>query len=254
MKIVFLGTGTSQGVPVIGCNCDVCKSCDGKDNRLRSSLFIAINNSNILIDIGPDFRYQMLRSGISSIDDILITHQHRDHTAGLDDIRPIYYRSKKSINIYAEQSVCEALKMDFRYLFSGVDYPGKPKLSFKIIELKPFIINDVNITPIRALHYKLPVLGFRIGDMSYVTDANYISLKEKRKLYNLDVLIINSLQRDKHISHYNLEESIQLIKELKPKKAYLTHIGHGMGLHKTVEKELPKNVFLAYDNLHINLV
>ena len=183
---------------------------------------------------------------------IFLTHQHRDHTAGLDDIRPVYYKLKKTINIYAEYGVCESVKMDFRYLFSGVDYPGKPKLNFQVIDLKPFYVNNIKITPIRAMHYKLPVLGFRIGGMSYVTDANYIAPEEKKKLLHSDILIINSLQKDQHISHYNLAESVQLISELKPKKAYLTHIGHGMGMHNLVEKELPKNVFLAYDTLCLN--
>ena len=253
MKALFLGTGTSQGVPMVGCDCAVCKSKNSKDIRLRSSLLVYVNGCSILIDIGPDFRYQMLRANISSIDSILLTHQHRDHTAGLDDIRPVYYKYKKPINIYAEYSVCESIKMDFRYLFSGVNYPGKPKLNFQIIDLEPFYLNNIKITPIRAMHYKLPVLGFRIGNMSYVTDANYISSEEKNKLLNSDVLIINSLQKDKHISHYSLEDSIQLIQDLKPKKAYLTHIGHGMGIHEMVEKELPENVFLAYDNLCLQL-
>ena len=252
LEAVFLGTGTSQGVPVIGCNCTVCKSNDIKDNRLRSSLLILVNNINILIDIGPDFRNQMLRSHLRSVNVILFTHQHRDHTAGLDDIRPIYYSLKKPIEIYAEEHVLASVKSDFRYLFFGVDYPGKPKFNLNTIINKRFFISSIEIIPIRVMHHKLPILGYRIGDLAYITDANFISKKEKEKLYNLEILIINSLQKEEHISHYNLQESLSLINDIQPKKAYLTHIGHGMGLHSLVEKELPENVYLAYDELKIS--
>ena len=253
MKVVFLGTGTSQGVPVIGCKCRVCQSKDRQDNRLRSSLFIMVGDMNILIDIGPDFRYQILRLNESNIGSILFTHHHRDHTAGLDDLRPIYYLYKNDINLYGENNVYQALKSDFKYLFSDIDYPGKPKLNFHLINNKPFKIDNTVIKPIRAMHHNLPILGYRIGGLAYITDANYISDEEKKKLFDLDVLILNSLQKEKHISHYNLEESLNLISLLQPKTAYLTHIGHGMGLHRIVNKELPKNIFLAYDGLEINL-
>ena len=253
MKAIFLGTGTSQGVPIIGCNCLVCKSSDSKDVRLRSSLLVVLNQKSILIDIGPDFRFQMLNSKISSINHILFTHQHRDHTAGLDDIRPIYYLQKKPIELYGEHHVLKSIQHDFQYLFSGSDYPGKPKFNLNIIDNNLFFLEKIKITPIRAMHYKLPVLGFRIGNLAYVTDANYISLVEKNKLLRLDVLILNSLERDKHISHYNLEEALEIIKEVNPKKAYLTHISHNMGLYKEVMKELPNNVSLAYDNLTIQI-
>ena len=251
IKVMFLGTGTSQGVPVIGCDCIVCQSNNTLDKRLRSSLLVSINHYNILIDIGPDFRYQILRSNNFNIGTILFTHQHRDHTAGLDDLRPIYYLSKKPIQLYAEHNVFLGIKNDFSYLFSGVEYPGKPKFDFNIIENNPFYISNIKVIPIRVMHHKLPVFGYRIGAFAYITDANYISNEEKQKLLGLDVLIINSLQKENHISHYNLAEALGVINELKPKKAYLTHISHGMGLHEKVIKELPENVFLSYDNLEI---
>ena len=253
MKAIFLGTGTSQGVPVIGCNCIVCQSTNLKNHRLRSSLLISISNYNILIDIGPDFRTQILKSNFSSVDSVLFTHQHRDHTAGLDDLRPIYYMKKKPIELYAENTVFESIKNDFKYLFFGVNYPGKPKFNLNVIDNTPFYISDINIIPIRVMHHQLPVLGYRLGNLSYITDANYISDYEKQKLLGSEVLIINSLQKAKHISHYNLTESLNIIKEIRPKRAYLTHISHGMGLHDIVQKELPNNVFLAYDNLTITL-
>jgi len=253
IKANFLGTGTSQGVPVIGCTCIVCQSKNVKDQRLRSSLFVSINNYNILIDIGPDFREQILKLNKSSIDAILFTHQHRDHTAGLDDLRPLYYMHKKPIELYAENTVFKALQHDFNYLFLGTNYPGKPKFHLNTITTDDFKIANINITPIRVMHHKLPILGYRIGDLSYITDANYISDNEKQKLMGSEILIINSLQQEKHISHFNLKESLSLISEIQPKKAYLTHISHGMGLYDEIRKELPKNVMLAYDTLDITL-
>ena len=251
LKVTFLGTGTSQGVPVIGCGCLVCHSTSFLDKRLRSSILIHVNNLTILIDIGPDFRYQFLRSNYYNIDSILFTHNHRDHTAGLDDLRPIYYANKKPIELYGESKVFDALKNDFSYIFKGVNYPGKPQFNFNLVDNRTFYISNIEVQPIRVLHHRLPILGYRIGSFAYITDANYISNEEKKKLLGLKVLIINSLQREKHISHYNLEEALEVIKELAPQKAYLTHIGHGMGLHNEVEKELPKNVFISYDNLEI---
>ena len=252
-KVLFLGTGTSQGVPVIGCNCFVCQSSNFKDKRLRSSVIFSINQFNILIDIGPDFRYQMLRNNFSNIDAVLLTHHHRDHTAGLDDIRPIYYLNKNPIEMYAEKKVFQSIQTDFQYLFSGVEYPGKPKFRLHHITNSSFFISNIEIIPIRAFHYKLPVLGFRIGDITYITDANSISELEKKKIKGTKILIINSLKKEKHISHFNLKEALSIINEISPERAYLTHISHEMGLHETVQKELPKNVFLSYDNLHLSL-
>ena len=253
IKALFLGTGTSQGVPVVGCSCVVCKSNNFKDKRLRSSLLLSIDNYNILIDVGPDFRAQILRSNHLTIDSVLFTHQHRDHTGGLDDLRPIYYLNKKPISLYAESNVCNAIKKDFSYIFSDFDYPGKPKLHLHPIDNKSFSISNLEITPIRVMHYKLPIFGYRIEDLAYITDANYISESEKKKLLGLKILILNSLQKENHISHYNLKQSLALIKELKPKKAYLTHISHEMGLHDEVMRDLPENVFLSYDNLELFL-
>jgi phosphoribosyl 1,2-cyclic phosphate phosphodiesterase len=251
IEAIFLGTGTSQGIPIIGCNCIVCNSSNFKDRRLRSSLLIIIDDFHILIDIGPDFRYQMLKAKINSINAILFSHQHRDHTAGLDDIRPVYYIKRQPIDLYAEPSVLTSLKSDFHYLFSNVNYPGKPQFNLNAISKNPFYVNNIEVKPIRAMHHKLPVLGFRIGDLAYITDANFISDIEKKKLFGLKILIINSLQREKHISHFSLDESLALIKELKPENSYLTHIGHGMGLHDVVNAELPSNIHLAYDNLKL---
>tara|TARA_A100001015_G_C15044474_1_gene742518 strand:+ start:2281 stop:3048 length:768 start_codon:yes stop_codon:yes gene_type:complete len=253
LKLVFLGTGTSQGVPIIGCNCRVCVSKDIKDQRLRSSLLVKVNSHNILIDIGPDFRTQMLNTNNTDIDIVLITHQHRDHTAGLDDLRPIYYLNKKPIILCAENKVIESLKNDFQYIFNDFLYPGKPEININSIDTNPFSLYGVLFTPIRVMHHKLPILGYRIGDMSYITDANYIALEEKKKLLGSKVLIINSLQKERHISHYNLEQSLKIIHELKPKKAYLTHISHNMGLYSDISKELPSNVFLGYDGLQLEI-
>ena len=251
IKVIFLGTGTSQGVPMLGCTCLVCKSTNTKDKRLRSSILISINSFNILIDVGPDFRHQMLRANCPSIDAVLFTHQHRDHTAGIDDLRPIYYKQKKPIPLYAENMVFDYIRSGFDYLFGLKDYPGKPKFQLHDIINKPFPISNIQVTPIRVMHHKLPVFGYRIGDLCYITDANFISEKEKEKLIGTKLLIINSLQKEQHISHYNLNDTLNLINEIKPSEAYLTHIGHGMGLHNQVEQELPQNIHLAYDNLQL---
>jgi len=195
----------------------------------------------------------MLATSKSSINAILITHQHRDHTSGIDDLRPIYYLNQKPIDLYGEFNVLESIKKDFEYIFQSFDYPGKPKINLNIINNAPFLLSSIEIIPIRVMHHKLPILGYRIGDLSYITDANYISFEEKQKIMGSKVLIINSLQREPHISHYNLEQSLALIQELKPKKAYLTHLSHHMGMHSDVQKELPENVFLAYDQLELSI-
>ena len=252
-KLIFLGSGTSQGVPVIGCNCLVCNSINKKDKRLRSSVILQLGKTNILIDSGPDFRYQILKNKIKNIDAVLYTHEHRDHVAGIDDLRSFYYLNKEPINMYMSSKVLNALKKDYSYLFSDKEYFGKPKLEIEIIDKsKPFYVFNHEVTPIQVHHYKLPVLGFKFYNLAYITDANFISENELNKLKNLDVLIINCLQKKNHISHFNLEKVLEIIKILKPKKSYLTHIGHGLGLHEEVQVELPMNVFLAYDNLKID--
>ncbi len=253
MKLTFLGTGTSQGVPVIACNCEVCTSIDFQDKRLRSSIFIETENCNIVIDTGPDFRQQMLRERVQKLDAVLFTHEHKDHTAGMDDIRSFNFRQKKDMPIYARKSVLNQIIQEFEYIFRENKYPGVPQVDAIEIENKPFKVDNTEITPIEVLHYKLPVFGYRIENFAYITDAKTISDTEKEKLQNLDVLVINALQKEAHISHLTLEEAIQLAEELQAKKTYLTHISHKLGTHREVSKTLPDNIALAYDGLKIEL-
>ena len=253
MKITFLGTGTSQGVPVIACKCDVCLSNNLKDKRLRSSVLIEFQNKTIVIDTGPDFRQQMLRESVEKLDAVLFTHAHKDHVAGLDDIRSFNFRSKKPMDIFCTNDVLNALRMEYSYIFSEKTYPGVPKVNVNIIENNNFYIDDIEIQPIRALHYKLPVLGFRIKNFVYLTDLSEINSAEKRKMINADVIVLDSLRKEPHLSHLSLDESIVLIKELKPKQAYLIHISHLMGLHDQVNSELPNNIHLSYDGLQLNM-
>lgn len=254
MRLTFLGTGTSQGVPVITCQCAVCKSLDSRDKRLRTSAMIDVEGRTIVIDTGPDFRQQMLRANPAKVDAVLFTHAHKDHIAGMDDIRAFNFRSKKDMPIYATAEVQEALKREFHYVFNGFDYPGIPRVKLNVIDEKSlFTVDGIEVTPINVLHYKLPVLGFKIGKMAYITDANFIAPEEKEKLKNLDVLVLNALRKEAHISHYNLEEALALVKELKPKRAYFTHLSHLMGTHEDVQAQLPENVFLAYDQLTVEV-
>ncbi len=253
INIEFLGTGTSQGVPVVACDCEVCASENPKDKRLRSSLLIEVNGLKLVIDAGPDFRQQMLRTKLRQLNAILLTHEHVDHLFGLDDIRSFNWVQKHPTDIYAEARVQEAIKRVFNYVFARYKYPGIPQMNLHQVENKPFCIHDLEVIPIRGLHYKLPVFGYRIGNMAYITDVNFIDEPEKEKLQGLDVLIVNALRKEKHISHYNLEEALQLIEEVKPQTAYLTHISHLMGFHDEVSKELPENVFMAYDGLKFSI-
>ena len=253
MTVTFLGTGTSQGVPVIGCPCKVCHSLDFRDKRLRTSAHIAVDGKSIVIDTGPDFRQQMLREKIGTLDAILFTHEHKDHTAGLDDIRPFNFRQKRDMPVYGRQQVIEQLKTEFAYAFSERKYPGTPQIQIKVIENTPFKVDEVTIQPVEVFHYKLPVFGYRIKGFTYITDASAISQVEKEKIKNSEVLVLNALQKEEHISHFTLSEALALIEELQPKKAYLTHISHRLGLHEEIQHELPENVFLAYDGLKITL-
>jgi len=253
VKLTFLGTGTSQGIPVIACKCPVCLSTDKRDKRLRTSALIEVDGQNIVIDSGPDFRYQMLRAKVEKLDAILFTHEHKDHTAGLDDVRAFNWVNKKAVDIYAEERVQASLKQEFAYVFAEFRYPGIPQLNLWIVENKPFNINGTQITPIRARHFRLPVYAYRIADLAYVTDANYISSEEKEKLQGLKVLVVNALRKEKHLSHFTLSEALSLIEELKPEAAYLTHFSHQLGFHENVSKELPENVFMAYDGLEIEI-
>ncbi len=252
MKITFLGTGTSQGVPVPGCSCEVCVSGGIRDNRLRTSALVQTDNCTISIDAGPDFRYQMLRANVKKLDAIIITHSHRDHIAGLDDVRSYNYLSKKPMDIYCTDYDQAEIKREFSYAFNN-DYPGLPQYNLLGIDESYFKIKDIEILPIKALHYNTTVLGFRIGNFAYITDTNYIPPESLLLLDNLDVLVINALRREKHVSHYNLEGALEVIDFLKPQQAYLTHISHLMGFHEILQMELPENVFAAYDGLKINI-
>ena len=253
MKVTFLGTGTSQGVPVIACKCSVCASEDEKDKRLRSSVLLEVENTNIVIDTGPDFRQQMLRADVNQLDAVLFSHEHRDHIAGLDDIRAYNFIQQQPMDVYAEERVLRALNYDFPYIFAEKKYPGVPQVNVNLISNTPFQINSISITPVRVMHYRLPVLGFRIGQFAYITDANFISEEEMEKLIGVKHLVINALRKEKHISHYSLEQALQIIRQLSPKRAYLTHLSHQMGLHEEIQKEIPPNVVLAYDGLTVDL-
>lgn len=254
MKITFLGTGTSQGVPVIMCECKVCKSEDPRDNRLRTSVMIeGTDGKKVVIDTGPDFRQQMLRAKPDRLDAVVFTHAHKDHIAGLDDVRPFNFFTKKDLAVYANADVQEALRREFYYVFEAVKYPGIPRIAVHAIADQPFEAAGLTFQPIKLLHHKLPVLGFRIADFAYITDANYIYPEELNKLKNLDVLVINALRKDTHVSHFNLEQALEVISQLKPKRAYLTHISHQLGLHEVEEAFLPQGVFMAYDGLTLQL-
>ncbi len=253
MKITFLGTGTSQGVPLIACKCEVCKSTNVKDKRLRSSIMVETSTTTIVIDTGPDFRQQMLREQVEQLDAVVFTHEHKDHIAGLDDVRAFNFINGKHIEVYATSRVQAAIKREFAYIFAEDKYPGIPLINLNEIDLAPFQIKDIKLIPIEVMHYKMPVLGFRIDDFTYITDAKSISEKEKEKMKGSKVLVLNALRREEHISHFTFQEAIDLAKELDVEQAYFTHISHQLGLHDAVSEELPSNIFLAYDGLNLNL-
>ena len=251
MKVTFLGTGTSQGIPVITCNCVVCQSADHRNKRLRVSVLLEMGDKTIVIDSGPDFRYQMLRANVKDLDAILYTHEHKDHVAGLDDIRPFNYLLKKNIDIYATERVQQALKREFSYIFAEVHYPGLPQIDMHTISDEVFKIGKTEIIPLNIMHYKLPILGFRIHDFTYITDAKTISEETIAKVKGTKVLVVNALQHEEHISHFTLQEAVDFAKKIGAEMTYLTHISHNLGLHEEVEKELPENIKLAYDGLSI---
>jgi phosphoribosyl 1,2-cyclic phosphate phosphodiesterase len=249
VKITFLGTGTSQGVPVIACECNTCISPDPHDKRLRTSLMLETESTTLVFDAGPDFRQQMLREHVTKLDSIILTHEHKDHIAGMDDVRAFNYKSRDAIDIYSEERVQKAIKKEYSYVFSEYQYPGVPKMRLNDIPDNAFNVAGVDITPIRVFHYRLPVYGFRIGNFAYITDANYIPEESKEKLYGVKYLVINALRKEKHISHFSLREAIDFIREISPKKAYITHISHQMGRHADVTAELPAGIYLAWDGL-----
>ena len=252
-SLTILGSGTSQGVPVIACDCYVCQSEDPKDNRTRTSAMIHIKGENHVIDSGPDFRSQMLREKVKTLKSIVFTHEHKDHVAGLDDVRAFNFKEKREMNVYASLRVQEALNREYQYIFAELKYPGIPRINLDTIYNKPFEIDEgIQITPIEVMHYKLPVFGFRIGDLTYITDAKTISKEERKKIAGSNTIVLNALRKEPHMSHFNLEEALEFIEEMKPNKAYLTHISHLFGTHSEIEKELPKNVFAAYDGLTLD--
>lgn len=253
MKFTFLGTGTSQGVPVITCKCEVCTSSNSKDNRTRTSLLVQSDATTLVIDTGPDFRSQLLREKVQDLDAVLFTHGHKDHVAGLDDIRPFNYLLKKTIQVYAETRVQETLKREFAYAFEKQEYPGAPQITLNTIDEIPFKIGDIDIVPIRLMHKDLPVLGFRMQDFTYITDANFISKKELEKIKGTKILVLNALRKEKHFSHFNLEEASAIVKKVNPESAYFTHISHHLGKYTDIEQELSNNMHLAYDGLSLEV-
>jgi phosphoribosyl 1,2-cyclic phosphate phosphodiesterase len=251
VKITFLGTGTSQGVPVIACYCSTCLSSDLHDKRLRASVLLETDDVNLVIDAGPDFRQQMLREHVTRLDAIILTHEHKDHISGLDDVRAFNYKSQDAIDIFCEDRVQKVIKREYSYVFSEYQYPGIPKMRLNPVPEQGFNIRKMQILPVRVFHYRLPVYGFRIGNFAYITDSNYIPEESKEKLYGVKYLVINALRKEKHISHFSLREAIDVIREVSPKKAFITHISHQMGLSNEVSKELPPEIMLAYDGLSI---
>lgn len=253
MKITLLGTGTSQGIPVVGCDCDVCLSTDSRDSRLRSGVLVERGETNILIDTGPDLRYQMLKNKVNKIDAILYTHEHNDHIIGLDDIRPFNFSQKIDMPLYAMPRVADELEDRFGYIFSKSPFPGLPRAILNRIENQDVfnISDDMMVQPINIMHGKLPILGYRLGDFAFVTDASFIDVDNIELLKGCQVLVINALQKRAHYTHFTLDQALEMIAEIKPEKAFITHLSHKMGKTIDWEKELPKNVFPAYDGLEI---
>lgn len=254
MRLTFLGSGTSQGVPVIACHCAVCTSNDVHNCRLRTSALLTTDQGkNILFDIGPDFRQQMLTNHVEHLDAILITHAHRDHVAGLDDIRSFNYVQHRNMDIYLNKEARVAIERDYHYIFMPHEFPGLPEATLHTVGDSVFNAAGVEILPVKAMHKDLPILGYRIGNLAYVTDANYMDNNALESIKGVSVLVINALRMAKHFSHYSLPEALEVIEQVSPKEAYITHISHEMGLHADVSSTLPDNVHLAYDNLTINI-
>lgn len=253
LKITFLGTGTSQGVPMIASQDPVCLSTDEKDKRLRSSIMISFDQKNYVIDCGPDFRQQMLREQVPLVHGVLFTHEHADHVGGIDDLRPFCYKLGE-MPIYANQRTLESLERRFEYIFSVENrYPGAPSVSPVVVDKDPFLVDDLEVIPLEVIHGQLPITAFRLQDFAYLTDVKYIADEEKEKLKNLSVLVVNALRIEEHPTHFNLQEALAFVEKIQPKKAYFTHISHKLGFHAEVSKKLPDNVFLAYDGLKIEV-
>jgi phosphoribosyl 1,2-cyclic phosphate phosphodiesterase len=248
MRVRLLGTGTSQGIPIIGCHCPVCTSTDERDHRLRTSALVEVDGVNILIDAGPDLRQQLLRCGVTRLDALLLTHEHKDHTGGIDDVRPINFLMKTPLNIYGQPRVMKAIRNDYSYAFGPDQYPGVPQLVLNPLQPEPFEVKGVEVIPVKVRHMTLPIFGYRIRNFGYITDASFISETEKKKLKGVKVLVINALRREQHYSHFNLEQALAIIDEIKPERAYLTHVSHRLGKYVDVSQELPQNVFLGIDN------
>jgi phosphoribosyl 1,2-cyclic phosphate phosphodiesterase len=253
MEITFLGTGTSGGVPLIGCQCEVCKSTDPRDKRLRTSILIRTNNLNLVTDCGPDFRQQMLREDVRSLDGILMTHPHKDHTAGLDDIRAYNFIQRKAVDIYCDSLSEAGIREQYSYIFQDTDYPYLPRMNFIRINNQPFKIGEIDVVPIEVMHASMPVKGYRFGDFTYITDAKTISATERTKIKGTQILVINALRAEPHYSHFNIAEALELVDEIKPETTYLIHMSHQFGLHAEASKKLPAGVIAAYDGLKFSI-
>ncbi len=253
LKITFLGTGTSSGVPMIACDCEVCISNNPKDNRLRSSIMVQSETTTIVVDTTPDFRFQMLRQKVKNVNAIIFTHPHKDHIAGLDDVKAFNYFNEMPIAVYANELTQSALKREFYYVFAEHKYPGIPDINLKEINDTPFLIGDITVTPIKVWHLHMPVLGFRFGNFTYITDANRIEDPEKEKIKGSEILVLNALRHKKHLSHFTLQEAIDLAHELNIPQTYFTHISHQLGLHDAVSETLPKDCSLGFDRLQISI-
>lgn len=253
MNLTFLGTGTSQGVPVIGCRCPVCQSQDGRDNRLRTSILLEDNGRVVVVDTGPDFRQQMLREGVTRLDAVVFTHAHKDHIAGLDDVRPFNYRQKSATPVFATTAVQQALRREFYYCFDEHRYPGVPDLELNTIDTDEFQAGGLPFIPLPVMHMYLPVLGFRVGKLVYITDANHIPESTYEKIGQPDILVLNALRHTAHPSHFTLNQALQVVDRIQPKQAFFTHISHQLGLHSEIAAQLPPNAQLAYDGLKLRV-
>jgi len=252
LKITFLGTGTSSGVPMVACDCKVCVSADAKDKRLRSSILVESSTTSFVVDTTPDFRYQMLREQVKKLDAVLYTHPHKDHIAGLDDVKAFTFLSGNPMEIFANELTQESLKREFYYIFTDKKYPGIPEVNLNTIDLSPFLIGDIPVIPILVWHLHMPVLGFRFGDFTYITDANRMEEAEKEKIKGSKTLVLNALRHKKHLSHFTLDEATALVQELNVSQAYFTHISHQLGKQQEINKELPTGIELAYDGMQLS--